>query len=214
MVGLLSPAQGDVWVNGRSNRDREVAEICGDVAYLPQTPDDLLFADSVAEELRITLNNHGRNDKGNDVDGVLAQLELSHVAGAYPRDLSVGQRQRVALAAVTVTGPKLLLLDEPTRGLDYDAKRMLVAMWQRWLEAGMGLLLVTHDVELVAMVADRVVILSQGEVIAAGETADILSTSPLFAPQIAKLFPGRGWLTVDDALVGLGQLLADKKSGV
>lgn len=205
MVGLLSPAQGEVRVNGRSNRDREVAEICRDVAYLPQTPDDLLFADSVAEELRITLHNHGLKDKDNGVNGLLAQVELSHVAGAYPRDLSVGQRQRVALAAVTVTGPRLLLLDEPTRGLDYDAKRMLVAMWQRWLEAGMGLLLVTHDVELVAMVADRVVILSQGEVIAAGETADILSASPLFAPQIAKLFPGRGWLTVDDALAGLGQ---------
>ncbi|MCA9978965.1 MAG: hypothetical protein KC413_24560, partial [Anaerolineales bacterium] len=89
------------------------------------------------------------------------------------------------------------------RGLDYEAKETLVSIWQEWLAEGMGLLLVTHDVELVAQIADRVILLSQGEVIAAGKTAEILSTSPLFAPQIARLFPDSGWLTVEDALAGM-----------
>jgi energy-coupling factor transport system ATP-binding protein len=109
----------------------------------------------------------------------------------------------VALGAVTITCPKLLLLDEPTRGLDYTAKQALVAIWKQWLAEGMGLLLVTHDVELVAQIADRVIIMSQGEIIAEGQTADILSTSPLFAPQIARLFPNSGWLTVEDAMEGI-----------
>jgi energy-coupling factor transport system ATP-binding protein len=113
----------------------------------------------------------------------------------------------VALGAVTITQPRLLLLDEPTRGLDYQAKASLVSIWRQWLAKGMGLLLVTHDVELVAQIADRVVLLSQGEVIAAGPTAEILATSPLFAPQIARLFPDSGWLTVEDALAGMGDMV-------
>jgi energy-coupling factor transport system ATP-binding protein len=196
VVGLLSPASGEVVVNGRSTQNRHVADICREVGYLPQNPDDLLFADTVADELQFTLSNHGLNHNG--VHHLLGELGLGEVAGAYPRDLSVGQRQRVALGAVTVTRPKLLLLDEPTRGLDYTAKQTMVAIWRRWLAAGMGLLLVTHDVELAAMIADRVAIMSQGEIIAAGKTADILSATPLFAPQIARLFPNRGWLTVQD----------------
>jgi len=102
-----------------------------------------------------------------------------------------------------VTAPRVLLLDEPTRGLDYLAKSKLVKIWRRWLEEGMGLLLVTHDVELAARVADRVVVLNDGEIIANGPTAEVLNASPLFSPQMARLFPGRGWLTVESVLDGL-----------
>lgn len=202
LMGLLEPKSGKVLLNGVGVNGRDVADISREAAYLPQNPDDLLFAETVCEELTITLRNHDLLHK-NGVAGMLDQLGLGHVAGEYPRDLSVGQRQRVALGAVTITQPKLLLLDEPTRGLDYDAKETLVSIWKQWLADGMGLLLVTHDVELVAQVADRVILLSQGEVIAAGPTAEILSTSPLFAPQISRLFPNSGWLTVEDALAGM-----------
>jgi energy-coupling factor transport system ATP-binding protein len=204
VVGLLAQQSGEVWVNGRSTNGRSVADISREVAYLPQNPDDLLFAESVADELALTLRNHGIRRARPALDALLDTLGLAAVAGAYPRDLSVGQRQRVALGAVTVTQPRLLLLDEPTRGLDLAAKKALVAIWCQWLRAGAGLVLVTHDVELAAMIADRAIIMSQGEIIASGETAEVLTTSPHFAPQIARLFPGRGWLTVDDALAGLG----------
>jgi energy-coupling factor transport system ATP-binding protein len=203
LMGLLEPQSGEVVMNGRRVNGRDVADISREAAYLPQNPDDLLFAESVTDELTITLRNHNLLHK-NGVPGMLQQLGLAEMAAEYPRDLSVGQRQRVALGAVTITRPRLLLLDEPTRGLDYQAKASLVSIWQQWLAEGMGLLLVTHDVELVAQIADRVVLLSQGEVIAAGPTAEILATSPLFAPQIARLFPDSGWLTVEDALAGMG----------
>jgi energy-coupling factor transport system ATP-binding protein len=205
LVGLLRPAKGSVWVGGESTQDRSVAEICKQVAYLPQTPDDLLFADTVAEELDITLSNHGCDitEMRESSERLLADMGLGSQSQSYPRDLSVGQRQRVALGAVMVTRPRLLLLDEPTRGLDYESKRNLAALWQRWKEAGMGLLLVTHDVELVAQVADRVMVISEGEIIADGPAADVLTASSLFTPQVARLFPGRGWLTVEDALAEL-----------
>jgi energy-coupling factor transport system ATP-binding protein len=112
----------------------------------------------------------------------------------------VGERQRAALAAILVTRPQVLLLDEPTRGLDYSAKTRLRTLLEEWRNEGMAIVIVTHDVELAAEVADRVVLMSQGEIIAAGPPHTILGSSPLFASQVARLFPGSGWLTVDDAL--------------
>lgn len=204
LVGLLKAQSGDVSIVGRSTKGRHVADICRDVAYLPQTSDDLLFSETVYEELVVTLRNHAMDGDGQVIDPLLEQLDLLDYASAYPRDLSAGQRQRVALGAVAVTRPSLLMLDEPTRGLDYDAKDDLVSLWRRLRENGMGMLMVTHDVELAAQVADRVLILSEGELIANGPAAEVLGASPLFAPQVARLFPGLGWLTVEDALAGLG----------
>jgi energy-coupling factor transporter ATP-binding protein EcfA2 len=89
-----------------------------------------------------------------------------------------------------VTQPPLLLLDEPTRGLDSVAKENLIAIWQRWLARGVGLLLVTHDVGLVARTADRTIILDEGKIIAEGETAEIL----------AHFYPDHGWLRLEEIL--------------
>jgi energy-coupling factor transport system ATP-binding protein len=203
VVGLLRPNSGKIRMRGESLIGQKTADICRDVGYLPQEPDDLLFADTVSQELRVTLRNHNLlNRPPMAPDDLLARLALEDLKARYPRDLSAGQRQRVALGAVTITKPRLLLLDEPTRGLDYQAKRDLVHLLREWQAEGAGILLVTHDVELVAQAADRVVLLSQGEVIA-DEAPELLTTSPLFAPQVARLFPGTGWLTVDDALEGL-----------
>jgi energy-coupling factor transporter ATP-binding protein EcfA2 len=204
IVGLLEPRQGDIWLAGESLVRQETADICRRVGYLPQEPDDLLFANTVADELQITLRNHDLLDTPPIPSAdLLARLGLGDLAAAYPRDLSVGQRQRVALGAVTVTRPRLLLLDEPTRGMDYPAKRELVRLLREWQADGIGLLLVTHDVELVAQAADRVAVLDQGTIVTSGPPGEVLSSSPLFAPQVARLFPGTGWLTTDDALAGL-----------
>ena len=214
LVGLVRPNAGTIRVGGTDIADRDVADICRQVGYLPQDPNTLLFAESVREELFVTLRNHGvesgewRLEIGDSeapnlqspLSTLLDRLGLADKADAYPRDLSVGERQRVALAAVTVTRPGALLLDEPTRGLDYGAKRGLEQLLVEWRDDGMAILVVTHDVELAAAIADRVVLMSQGEIIAEGAPAEVLGASPLFAPQIAKLFPETGWLTVDDVL--------------
>lgn len=204
VIGLLTAHEGEVKIDGRSIWGRDVADICREVGYLPQYPDDLLFADSVMDELRVTLRNHGLAELSARLCHFLDRLGLEKVADVYPRDLSVGQRQRVAFGAVTITEPRVLLLDEPTRGLDSATKHSLSTLWRGWLEDGAAILLVTHDVELAAKIADRTVMLSRGEIIASGPTREVLSSSPHFAPQIARLFPGCGWLTPEDALQGLG----------
>jgi energy-coupling factor transport system ATP-binding protein len=202
LVGLVRPKQGRIVVAGQNVTGRNVADICRNVGYLPQNPGALLFADTVREELAITLRNHGLRPENAPVDPetLLAELGLAGKADDYPRDLSVGEQQRVALAAVMVTRPGALLLDEPTRGLDYRAKQRLVDLLQNRRREGAAIVLVTHDVELAATAADRVVLMSQGEVIANGSPAKVLGSSPLFAPQVARLFPGTGWLTIDDVL--------------
>ena len=211
LVGLVKPAHGHIQVAGETISGRDTADICRSVAYLPQDPDALLFADTVADELAITLRNHGMetphlNDTNASGEAVLLdRLGIAQYAHSYPRDLSAGERQRAALAAITVTQPVALLLDEPTRGLDYLAKKSLVDLLHAWRAHGMAIVVVTHDVEFAAELADRVVLLSQGEVIAEGKPAEVLSASPLFAPQVAKLFPNSDWLTVSDALEVLAQ---------
>jgi energy-coupling factor transport system ATP-binding protein len=217
LVGLVRPAAGQVQVAGQDAARLEVAEICRTVGYLPQDPNSLLFADTVRAELDVTLRNHGIDPDGPrhllpvDPDALLDGLGLAQLVDAYPRDLSVGERQRVALAAITVVQPKALLLDEPTRGLDYAAKAHLVELLKGWRAAGMGIVVVTHDVELAAALADRVALMSQGEIIAAGAPGEVLGASPFFAPQVARLFPATGWLTPDDVL---GHMVANpEKSG-
>ncbi|MCB0052100.1 MAG: ABC transporter ATP-binding protein, partial [Caldilinea sp.] len=217
LVGLVRPNAGTIRVGGTDIAGRDVANICRQVGYLPQDPNTLLFAESVREELLVTLRNHGvesgdwgleigdseiglgereigrvgdgesgsvptRPNLQSPVSNLLDRLGLADKADAYPRDLSVGERQRVALAAVTVTRPGALLLDEPTRGLDYGAKRGLERLLAEWRDDGMAILVVTHDVELAAAIADRVVLMSQGEIIAQGAPAEVLGASPLFAP--------------------------------
>jgi energy-coupling factor transport system ATP-binding protein len=204
IVGLLRPRRGELKVAGQTVADHEVAEICRYVGYLPQDPNALLFADTVLDELLITLRNHRLEAQPPIAPGALLdRLGLADKARAYPRDLSAGERQRVALGAITVTRPGALLLDEPTRGLDYAAKRALIDLLRGWRDEGAAILLVTHDVELAAEAADRVLLMSQGEIIAQGSPAQVLGASPLFAPQVARLFPGAGWLTLDQALRGL-----------
>jgi energy-coupling factor transporter ATP-binding protein EcfA2 len=202
LIGLIPIKSGSIHVAGQDINGRSVADICQQVGYLPQDPNALLFADTVQEELQITLRNHHLDMKTPEYqpDVLMARLGITDKALRYPRDLSTGERQRVALGAVMVTHPGALLLDEPTRGLDYAAKQTLLKLLKTWREEGMAILMVTHDVELAVQAADRIILLENGLVTADGIPVEVLEKAPTFAPQVAKIFPGRGWLTVKDVI--------------
>ena len=205
LIGLIPIQAGSICVGGKDIGGRSVADICQQVGYLPQDPNALLFADTVSEELLITLRNHHLTDPGTIQESklLLDHLGLANKANDYPRDLSTGERQRVAMGAIMVTKPGALILDEPTRGLDYGAKQILLDLLRGWREQGMTILLVTHDVELAVQAADRMIILENGLITGDGAPEEILANSSVFSPQVAKVFPGRRWLTVEDALGGL-----------
>jgi energy-coupling factor transport system ATP-binding protein len=125
----------------------------------------------------------------------------------YPRDLSGGERQRVALAAVLVGDPELILLDEPTRGLDYEQKRTLARFLQNLRVANRAnkkaIVMVTHDVELVAQCAERVILMGDGEIVVDGPVRQVMNGSQVFASQINKLFRDPRFLTVDEVMDAL-----------
>ncbi len=194
LAGLHAPASGTV--SGRVG-----PPVAGrDVALCPQTPESVLFRDTVGGEIDATLGAHLG---GQGRDGVLADFGLTGLAARHPRDLSAGQRLLVATAAIAATGAGVLLLDEPTRGLDLEAKERLCAVLELKAGRGEAAVFATHDVELVAELATRVVILAGGEVIAAGGPGEVLGDSPVFAPQMARVF-GPGWLTPEQVATALG----------
>ena len=171
------------------------------VGLVPQTPADLLYLETVALELAQADLESGR--RPGSADALLERL-LPHVdRTAHPRDLSEGQRLAVVLAVQLVAGPSVVLLDEPTRGLDYDAKARLAEVLRDLAADGRAVVVSTHDVEFVALACDRVVVLAEGEVVSDGPTRDVVLASPTFAPQVAKILSPQRWLTVQDVAVAL-----------
>ncbi len=208
LVGLQQPDSGQVQLHGRSISKQPVEELAKTIGYVPQNPGDLLFHTTLIEELEFTLRNHGLPLDHAHIQQTLAELGIGHCAMRHPRDLSGGEAGRAALAAILVAQPRILLLDEPTRGLDYAAKQMLADLLKVQAEHGRAVLVVTHDVEFVALCAQHVVLLGEGEVVVTGSTASVLGDSLLFSTQVGKLFPGSGWLTVAEVLAQLPMLAA------
>jgi energy-coupling factor transporter ATP-binding protein EcfA2 len=201
LVGLLQPKRGYVVVHGQDTRRTSLETLIRYVGYVPQDPNTLLFADTVRQELEFTRRAHALSLTG--VQSWLERLGLTQLAELYPRELSVGQRQRVAIAAILVAEPPTLLLDEPTRGLDPVEKQVLADFLRAQTEQGRTVILATHDVELAAACAHRVVILSEGQVAVDGPTREVMSQSLVFASQVNKLFRDPRLLTVKDVLEAL-----------
>ena len=202
LVGLRRPSAGAARVGRGADTltdqpaDLAPRELVRRVGLVPQDPGDLLWADSVAAECAQA-----------DVDaaaspGTAWRLLEDLVPGVspdlHPRDLSEGQRLALALAVVLAAGPPLLLLDEPTRGLDYAGKAQLIEVLRGLAAGGTGVLLATHDVELAAALTHRTVILADGEVVSDGPSRDVVTSSPAFAPQISKILAPSPWLTIDE----------------
>jgi energy-coupling factor transport system ATP-binding protein len=140
--GLVPPLNGHV--------DRRP----GRIAYLPQNPTALLHRPTVRSEVELTLDRSRETD---EPETILNELGLLQVAARYPRDLSCGERQRAAIAAVLPGRPDLVLLDEPTRGMDARARTSLIHAVARLRDAGSAIVLATHDARLRDALADRVI---------------------------------------------------------
>jgi energy-coupling factor transport system ATP-binding protein len=199
LVGLQKPSTGNSTICNTPSmllKGKVRREIVG---FIPQEPSDLLYGQSVLGECQ-------QADKDNQVPSgttlaLLQRIVPSVDEQTHPRDLSEGQRLALALSVVLSAQPQVLILDEPTRGLDYQSKALLITLLQNFSrELGRSVLIATHDVELVAELADRVVFLSEGEIVADGPTLDILLSSPAFAPQVSKVMSPRRWLTVSDVV--------------
>ena len=180
LAGVRAPASGSVTVDGAAPHGRAPRQLVRSVGLVPQDFSILLFADSVRQECATADHDAGLADGTTLAE--LGQLVPSIDPDLHPGDLSEGQRLALALAVVLAPAPALLCLDEPTRGLDYEAKERLVDQLRGLAGRGRSVLLATHDVELVAEVASRVIVLADGEVVDDGPARRVVCGSPVFAP--------------------------------
>ena len=193
LVGLHAPTAGSVRVGGLTPHRARPQDLVRQVGLVPQDPRDLLYSESVGAEC--TAADRDADAAPGTCRALVERLLPGIADAAHPRDLSEGQRLTLALAVVLTSRPPLLLLDEPTRGLDYAAKSRLVEILRALAADSHAVLLATHDVELAAELAHRTVILAEGEIVADGPTPEIVLSSPAFAPQVAKILSPSHWLT-------------------
>ncbi|HET7684718.1 MAG TPA: ATP-binding cassette domain-containing protein [Marmoricola sp.] len=202
LVGQVAREHGSVRVGTLDPARAKPAHIVRQVGLVPQDPSLILYASSVAEECAAADTDFGLEPgtSARVLERILPGVEPTR----HPHDLSEGQRLSVALALILASDPRVVLLDEPTRGLDYGAKRRLVSLLQELSAGGHAVMLATHDVELAAEVASRVVVLADGDVVADGPVRQVLSGSPAFAPQVAKILHPVRLLTVDEVVDAAG----------
>ncbi len=194
--GLLKPSQGKVRVDGVETTKTTVAKLARNVGFVFQNPDHQLFSETVEEEIAFALKNFGYEKEviENRITWALNLLGLTQYRKTSPFMLSGGERKRVALASVLAWDPQTLILDEPTIGQDHEQKENLRQFIVQMQAQGKTIVIVTHDVEFVAECNPRVLLMTDGKVVADGEGKEILTNPEVLAessivlPQIAQLF--------------------------
>ncbi len=188
--GILNGYNGSVTVNGKEISEYNQRERINTIGYLSQNPNDYLGRDTVFDEIAYTLRNIDAFE-GERVEDMLLKLELVGVRDRNPRDLSGGEKQRLAIACIMVSNPDILILDEPTRGLDSINKEKLGEILISFSETGKTIVLITHDSDFAGDYAHNVTMMFNGEIVATGRTEDMLYDAIYYSPQIAKLFKNK-----------------------
>ncbi len=194
--GLLKPTKGRVLVDSVETTKTSVATLARNVGFVFQNPDHQLFSETVEDEIAFALKNFGFKEDVIErrITWALNLLGLAQYRKTSPFMLSGGERKRVALASVLAWDPKILILDEPTIGQDYQQKEKLRQFILQMKTQGKTTIIVTHDVEFVAECNPRVILMRDGKIVADGEAKKILtSTETLYKasiipPQITQIF--------------------------
>jgi energy-coupling factor transport system ATP-binding protein len=193
--GLLKPTSGSVVVSGKLTSEQKVAELARVVGYAFQNPDHQLFCSSVEDEVRFGPLNLGypENEVRDKVERAIEAMSLERVRDLPPLSLSLGERRRVSIASVIAMDPQVLILDEPTTGLDAEETAELMQRLALLNSEGKTIILITHDMKLVAEHARRVVMMAHGRVVldsdprGAFSDLEMLRQSDLEPPPVTKL---------------------------
>ncbi len=193
--GLLRPTTGKVLLNDIGTATKSIAELAQSVGYVFQNPDHMIFSSTVREELAMGPRNLGLNESevAVRVEVALAQFDLAAYAERQPATLSFGLRRKVSVAAVVAMQTPILILDEPTSGLDQRSSDELMSILQQRNEAGHLIILITHDMRLVAEHVPRCIVMHDGQLLTQGATREVMSQTAqlnqtrLEPPQITQL---------------------------
>lgn len=194
--GLLKPTEGNVTIDGVDTKSLRISQIAKYVSTLFQNPDRQLCKETVLEEVTLSCILIGQNEdeaKAHAME-IIDELELDPEASPFM--LSRGQRQMVALAATVVTNPKILLLDEPTCGLDYKECMIIMQVVERLRKNGCCVIMVCHDMEVVLDYATRLITINDGKLIIDGSAYDVFekpevcSAAALYPPLLCSVSQG------------------------
>jgi energy-coupling factor transporter ATP-binding protein EcfA2 len=162
---LLTPTCGDVIVKGNNTRNCTITDLARHVGLVFQNPDHMFFADTVREEVEFGLHNLGITDGNAIIDAALSEVGLEHTKDLYPRWLSRGERQRLAIACVIAMQPPIIVLDEPTTGLDGNEARLVLEILKRLQQKGHTVIIITHNREIAISCTDRIITLEKGTIV-------------------------------------------------
>jgi energy-coupling factor transport system ATP-binding protein len=175
LVGLLRPDRGQIVINDQDTRSVKVSDMVSEIGYVFQNPDHQFFANSVEDELRFSLRNRKlpKQETERRLTDALRTVGLEHLRDRHPFSLSRGQRQNLAVATALIHHPRLILLDEPTTGQDRRNLAGLLGMLSRLNQQGNTTIMITHDMDIVAAYATRVIVMADGEIVFDGRPEDI-----------------------------------------
>jgi energy-coupling factor transport system ATP-binding protein len=193
--GLLKPTSGRVWVRGQETTNLRTAELARSIGYVFQNPDHQIFAETVLDEIAFGPKNLGFSEETikSEVERVLREMDLDVPLDEMPFQLSRGQRQRLAVASVLAMEPSILIIDEPTTGQDWKESMLLMKLVQNLNEKGHTCIVTTHNMNLVSLFAQRVVVMKAGSIFMDGTTQDVfhceeeLLTAGIKAPDVYLL---------------------------
>ena len=197
LIGFLKPANGTIFINGKDISDMRVATLAQSVGYLFQNPDNQIFTDSVTQELKFGLENIKLRGTVIEerVNRAISMMELAEFRDRHPHSLSRGQRQRLAVASILAMEPDIIVLDEPTTGQDWGHVNKFLRQIRHLNELGKTIILITHDMNLVAEYARRTVVMDKGKIVLDGDTRyvfskrEILEKTGITLPVITRLSP-------------------------
>jgi len=177
LIGFLKQSSGSILFDGKDINKLSTAELAQRIGYLFQNPDDQIFTDNVVEEIRFGLNNLklDKDEITRRVDSALNMMELTEYSNRHPHALSRGQRQRLAVASIIAMEPDLIVLDEPTTGQDRAHVNKFLHQIKKLNQIGKTVILITHDMNIVAEYANRTIVMKSGEIFLDGATRDVFS---------------------------------------
>lgn len=220
--GILKPMRGRVLVNQRDTREMPFEDLARQVGYCFQNPDHQIFNLTVREELAFGPHHLGvaPDEIEARVRQVMETVGLTGLQDEYPFALSRGQRQKLAVGAILTMPPPVMIIDEPTTGMDWQGGVAMMELIKALHAQGTTILMITHDMRIVGSYAHRVVVMAEGQILDDGPVrevfthADVLERSFLQPPQITRIAQGlapygmpAGILTVSEAVDSVKRLL-------
>ncbi|WP_223587810.1 ABC transporter ATP-binding protein [Neobacillus bataviensis] len=186
LAGLVKPEMGKILVNKKKTKIMKNSEFINLIGYLPQNPKLFFIQDSIEKEIQYTMK-HWELNNVHEVDILLNNLGIKHLISSHPFDLSGGELQKAALGCLLIRKPEILLLDEPTKGLDPISKQNLADILQSLHSEGMTILMSTHDVEFAAQYATKCGMMFQGKITSEDVPSEFFKSNFFYTTMLQRI---------------------------